>query len=296
MEMLPTIIETIVNFIMENLPVIIQSGIDTLMALINGIVEAIPLLIDMLPTIIDTIVTVLLDNLPLIIQAGFELLTGIINGLLDAIPDLIEMVPQIIITIVTTLVKNLPKILEIGATILLELIKGIGKMIGKLALKILEINLKIQQKFTEGFKKIGEIGKNLVEGLWNGILSAGDWLANKVRSFATGIIDNIKSALGIKSPSTVMRDMVGKNMALGLGEGFSDEMKAVSEEMQSAIPTSFDTRVNLNGSRSVGSTSGYAFDEMVSAFKEALYQVKIEMDDEEMGRFVDKTVTRLVYT
>ena len=37
------------------------------------------------------------------------------------------------------------------------------------------------------------------------------------------------------------------------------------------------------------------FDSMVEAFKEALYSVKIEMDDEEMGHFIDKTVTRLVY-
>jgi hypothetical protein len=36
--------------------------------------------------------------------------------------------------------------------------------------------------------------------------------------------------------------------------------------------------------------------DMVSAFKEALSEMKIEMDDEEMGRFVDKTVTELVYS
>ena len=30
-------------------------------------------------------------------------------------------------------------------------------------------------------------------------------------------------------------------------------------------------------------------------YEDALYHVKIEMDDNEMGRFVDKTVTRLVY-
>lgn len=41
--------------------------------------------------------------------------------------------------------------------------------------------------------------------------------------------------------------------------------------------------------------STYEYDKTVQAFKEALYQVKIELDDDEMGRFVDKTVTRLVY-
>ena len=40
---------------------------------------------------------------------------------------------------------------------------------------------------------------------------------------------------------------------------------------------------------------GLSYDTVVDAFKDALYHVKIEMDDNEMGRFVDKTVTRLVY-
>lgn len=35
---------------------------------------------------------------------------------------------------------------------------------------------------------------------------------------------------------------------------------------------------------------------MVEAFKEALYGVKVEMDNEEMGRFIDKTVSNLIYT
>ena len=35
---------------------------------------------------------------------------------------------------------------------------------------------------------------------------------------------------GIRSPSTVFRDQVGSNLALGLGEGFEDEMKHVSRK------------------------------------------------------------------
>ena len=34
---------------------------------------------------------------------------------------------------------------------------------------------------------------------------------------------------------------------------------------------------------------------LVEQFKEALSQMTVEMDDQEMGRFVDNTVTKLVY-
>ena len=41
------------------------------------------------------------------------------------------------------------------------------------------------------------------------------------------------------------RDEVGKYLAQGLGEGFSDEMENVSEEMQDAIPRDFEMSTNL---------------------------------------------------
>lgn len=42
----------------------------------------------------------------------------------------------------------------------------------------------------------------------------GDWLKEKVSDFATNLVNNMKEALGIHSPSRVFRDEVGKYMAL----------------------------------------------------------------------------------
>lgn len=138
-------------------------------------------------------------------------------------------------------------------------------------------------------KKFMDIGKNIVEGLWDGIKNAGNWIKDKIKEFASGILDGIKDFLGIHSPSRVFRDQVGKNIALGIGEGFESEMANVASMMESSIPTYIDTNIH-------GGAGAFSFDAMVNAFKEALYSVKIEMDDEEMGKFVDKTVTQLVYS
>lgn len=69
---------------------------------------------------------------------------------------------------------------------------------------------------------MASIGKNIVEGLWNGIKNATSWITNKVKSFAQTILGGIKSALGIKSPSRVFRDEVGKFIAEGIGVGITD--------------------------------------------------------------------------
>ena len=84
------------------------------------------------------------------------------------------------------------------------------------------------------------IGSNIVSGIWNGISNSIGWITNKVKKFAGSILNGIKSALGIHSPSKVFEEQVGKNMALGVGEGFKNAMNSVQRQMQNAIPTSFN--------------------------------------------------------
>ena len=91
-----------------------------------------------------------------------------------------------------------------------------------------------------------------------------------------------------------MRDEVGKNLALGIGAGFSDEMKTVTKEMQQAIPKKFDTGVANSNYGGYQNNQSYYY--LVDAFKTALSQMTVEMDDEPMGKFVEKTITRAIYT
>ena len=115
---------------------------------------------------------------------------------------------------------------------------GVGSFIADLVTKGEEGAADLKQKIVDGLKKLPEdmlnIGKNIVTGLGNGILSMGDWLGGTISGFAGGILDRFKSSLGIQSPSKLMRDMIGKNLALGIGVGFEVEMPDVGADMQKA--------------------------------------------------------------
>ena len=93
--------------------------------------------------------------------------------------------------------------------------------------------------------KMLDIGKNIVTGIWDGINGAISWLHDKIASFCQGIVDGIKKNLKIHSPSQVLADEVGKYMALGIGQGFTDAMQSVTAAMAAAIPTSFDSSVQV---------------------------------------------------
>ena len=83
--------------------------------------------------------------------------------------------------------------------------------------------------------KMLNLGKNLVEGIWNGITNAKDWLKEKISGFAGGVVDGFKDALGIHSPSRVMKEEVGKPIADGVGEGISENMEYVMQGLDEEL-------------------------------------------------------------
>ena len=92
-----------------------------------------------------------------------------------------------------------------------------------------------------------DIGANFVYGLWDGIEFARGWFFWNLRYFIEDIKNQFIRQFDIHSPSRWFRDNIGKNMALGLGEGFEDAMTSVSRDMHNAVPTNFDIDANVNG-------------------------------------------------
>ena len=269
MPVVVSLIQTLVTSIVENLPTIIEAGVQMLVSLIEGISSMLPELIPLAIEALLNVVETLLDNVDLIIDAGIQLITGLADGLIRALPVLIGKIPVIFEKLINAIVNNIPQIIQAGAKLAIELAGGLVSQIPKLI----------------------ETGAQMLAGLVKGLLNP-QAIWNAVKSLFNGIVGGIKSLFGIHSPSTVFRDEVGKNLALGLGEGFSDTMDDVTADMQGAIPTEFDTSVNMKGATS---SYGSNHDYLITAFKEALKAVRVVMNNREMGAFIVETVEREVY-
>ena len=155
---------------------------------------------------------------------GVKTLTSLIQGLTQALPQLVQMLPQIITTIVNYITSHLPEILKMGIQILL----AAGQIVGT-----------ILQTVATLPSQMLSVGLELVEGIWDGISNGTSWIKSKIKSWVGNVTKFIKNLFGIHSPSTVMRDEVGKYLALGIGEGFTDEMKYVAKNMVAAVPMDF---------------------------------------------------------
>lgn len=289
MESANQIISTLVSTLIEMLPQIIDGGIQIIVALTQGLAEQLPTLV---PQMVETIVTIansLLDNIDMIIDAGIQLLIGLADGLMNALPKLIEKAPEIIEKLVMAITNNVPKIIQAGITLIIKLGEGLIKAIPQLISKIPQIITSLLRGFSNYYSNMGEVGKNLVSGIWEGIKNAKDWLLGKAKEWCGSVLDGIKGFFGIHSPSKVFRDEIGTNLALGLGEGFSNTMKDVSTEMKTSIPTEFDVNSTIN---KTDISNNLTLENMTSAFVTAIKKMnaQIIIDKDVAGRFVITTV------
>ena len=225
---LPVVIDGFLGFITERLPAVLDKGVEMLTELANGIISGIPQLLEQLPLIFESFETFIAVNLPVILDKGMELLFNFVDGIIAGIPDMVARLPEIIKSITTTLSNNYPKIIRSGFDLLIKLANGILSAIPDLISVLPQVVAAILSGFSSAVSGVFEIGKNIVMGLWDGIKSMGSWIAEKIGDFLGGIVDGAKDLLGIHSPSRVFAD-IGKNMALGLGEGWEDSFGRVRD-------------------------------------------------------------------
>lgn len=186
------------------------------------------------------------------------------------------------------------------ASFLGNVISNLGSWAGNMASKGAEGARNMFNAVVNGLAslpgRVISIGSDIVKGLWNGINNMVGWIGGKIQSFGDSVLNGLKSFFGIASPSKLMRDQVGKYIAQGIGEGFSDEMGSVVGQMQDAMPdpSAFvsDQRIAYSGYSAAGAVANPS---VVDAVIEALGRVHIVLDDEVAGKFVERTVTNAIY-
>lgn len=230
----PQIVAEIGEALTELLPQVLNMGVQLLDQLVSGIETGLPDMVARLPQIVDNFLSFLTEHLPDILDKGVEMLNSLVNGIINTIPQMVASLPKIITSFVTFIANNLPKIIEAGINILVNLIAGIIKAIPQLVAALPQIIAAIVDGIAALMGSIVDIGKNIVEGIWEGIQNAIGWFTDKITGFFSGIIDGVKGMLGIHSPSRVFADM-GKNMALGLGQGWDNEYDRIRRDIEGGM-------------------------------------------------------------
>lgn len=264
--------------IMENAPSLILTGFELLNQFLLGIATGIPALrikgfefitqialgiLDNLPQlitqgamVITNFVSGLLSSLPSVLQSGVQMILRLVDGIINNLPSIVSAAAQAIARFVSSVASNLPQILSTGIKIIGELASGLIRAIPNLVGKIPQIISAIKDAFLS--VDWLSVGVNIIKGIASGVASAAGQLVDAAVSAATDALNWVKNKLGIHSPSRVFRDQVGKNMALGIGVGFEDNIPYKDMEKQASRMVTRIQGTALGITSSASSTaSGY---------------------------------------
>lgn len=280
------IITTIVEGLIEAAPSILDAGLELMNQLTTGIENGLPDMVSRLPQIIEGILNFFTEHLPDILQKGVEIIVSLINGIINSIPALLEALPQIITAIVDFVTTNLPKIVMAGGEILGNLIVGIIQNIPKLVAALPQIISAIVNGIIGLLGSIVDVGKAIVEGIWQGITNAAGWLTSKITGWFNGVVDGVKSFLGIASPSKVFAG-IGKNMALGLGEGWDDEYGQIKRDIEDGMD--FGTAKVDFASSGIGRMASSVGSNVASAIGSAAENINIVVQSVLDGKVIGET-------
>lgn len=240
-EMLPTIIDaimeilpTLINTLIASIPDLLQAAITLLMAIVDALPVIITELINALPSIIDTTIQALLDSIPMLIDAAIQLFMAIVEAVPVIIDALIENLPQIIDTIISGIVNAVPLLVQGAVKLFQALITAIPQIIPQLIAALPQLITSIVGGLIQGTPQLIKAGADLLAGLFKGLLDP-EAIWNAVKGLFDGIVGGIKELFGIHSPSKVMADVVGKNLALGIGEGFEKNIAGVNKQIAGAM-------------------------------------------------------------
>lgn len=233
------IVQAMLDAVASRLPDVLAKGGEMLNTLVNGILGALPGLTASALQLLTSFVNQLLAGLPQVLNTGKTILLNMIQGIQSTLPQMLASAGQAIATLLTGIVQNLPSIISAGFDLVVSLIKGLGNA----APNLISGAAQLLQNVVTAAKNINwrQVGKDIVNGLINGIGAMGGALWSAARSIANSALSAIKSALGIRSPSRVMRDEVGKWIPAGVAVGIEANTKPLTDTMHKLSGMTTDT-------------------------------------------------------
>ena len=290
--------------IQSRLPELVQRGMEMIVSLLTGLLANAPHIISQAGSMLTEWVLTILNMLPSILQSGVDMILSLLDGLISNAPQIISQAGTMLVDFIATIASHLPEILQKGIEIIGQLLAGIVREVPNLIASIPGIIADIGSAFLD--KDWAGIGWDIISGIGSGIANAAGNLVDAAVSAAKDAVEAVKGWLGIASPSKLMRDEVGKYMALGMGVGFernvptgdmTDSISGTIGRMQRKVssitmrPIASTVYPFSPGKYTPGGTpEPIDYDRLGEATAKAMEGMGVYMDSKPVGKLVTPTV------
>jgi len=209
----------------ERFPELVNNVLPSLLSAATSLITS---LSTALPEIIGPLIDGIIAALPSIVEAGITLFAGLATALVQSIPQIIAALPAIWSAIVNGFVAAWPAMKEAGTQLIQMVGQGISAAGGWIKGKASEIWESIKSSASNAWQNM----KSSASATWQGMASdlAGDWA--RMKSSVSTAVSAIKSA--ISSGFSAAKSTVSSIWS-GISSTISSVMGKVTSTVQNAI-------------------------------------------------------------
>lgn len=209
-------------------PQLLQTGIDLLGKLGEGLVTGIPQLLAQALPVVANLASGLRENAGQLVDAGIQFILNLATGLMNGLPAMIAYLPGIVSDIAGIINDNAPKLLVAGVQLIITLGQGLIQATPTLVENIPQILMAVANVIT-AFNWLN-LGGNIIKLLGDGIKGMKGALTSGFKSVLDGGINYIKSL-----PAKFIE--WGKDMIMGLVKGITGSVGAVVGAVKNVAST-----------------------------------------------------------
>lgn len=243
----------------ESIPAMLDAGLQFFLAVSDALITVGPTIVQGWLEILPVIMQALVDNAPAFLESAKEFFLSMVTAMTDSWPQIITALSEALPDFIDALVDFLPQMLDAGIDLFLMLVDAVIEATPQIIDALQKATPKLIDALIKATPQFLDAGRQLILGLISGIGQMGLSLANAARNLALRAVEAIKDALGIHSPSTVMRDEIGKMMGAGISVGLADSTAGVAAAFGSLLGNSIDKAKSelsgLAGTSVLGSSS-----------------------------------------
>lgn len=178
---------------------------------------------------IKSVVSIAVNGIRSVVTTVFNAVRSIVSSVMTTVKSVISSAWNGAKSIVSSAVNSIKS----TVSNVFNALKGVVSTAMNGVKSAIESGWNKAKGFLEGIN-LFSIGKNIIEGLIKGIKNMAGAVGGAIKSVADGAVNSAKKALGIHSPSRVMRDEVGYWVSEGLAKGIIANTNAEKAAKQKA--------------------------------------------------------------
>lgn len=215
-QLVPEIMNQIPTLINDVIPQLLESGINVIQSILDGIQQNSGTMIDGTIEIINMLVTSLVEMLPQLLEIGLQIITQLANGIAESLPTLIPTIVEVVLQIGQTLIEHLPELIEAGLAIAQGLIEGL----------------------VEAIPLIVEALPELIDAILTALIDSADAILDGALTMFMAIVDAIPQI--VNALATALPQIVSKVVSFLTGDGLPKVLNGAIQMLMAiiqAIPT-----------------------------------------------------------